>query len=43
MFNLYLVQTVDKYGPNSFLPLAVSYQWLDDIIAEFWKEYCARN
>lgn len=28
MFNLYLVQTVDKYGPNSFLPLAISYQWM---------------
>ena len=25
---LYLVQTVDKYGPNSFLPLAISYQWM---------------
>jgi len=28
MYNLYLVQVVDKYGPNSFLPLAVSYQWM---------------
>lgn len=28
MLNLYLVQTVDKYGPNSFLPLAISYQWM---------------
>ena len=28
MHNLYLVQTVDKYGPNSFLPLAISYQWM---------------
>ena len=28
MLNLYLVQTSDKYGPNSFLPLAISYQWM---------------
>jgi len=28
MHNLYLIQVVDKYGPNSFLPLAISYQWL---------------
>ena len=28
MLNIYLVQTVDKYGPNSFLPLAISYQWM---------------
>lgn len=26
--NLYLVQPADPYGPNKFLPLAVSYQWL---------------
>ena len=38
MHNLYLIQTVDKYGPNSFLPLAISYQWMyaqsDKTIAE---------
>jgi len=28
MINLLLVQVVDKYGPNSFLPLAISYQWM---------------
>ena len=28
MLNLYLVQTSDKYGPNSFLPLAICYQWM---------------
>ena len=28
MLNLYLVQTTDKYGPNAFLPLAISYQWM---------------
>lgn len=26
--NIYLVQVVDSYGPNKFLPLAISYQWL---------------
>lgn len=26
--NLYLVQVVDSYGPNKFLPLAIAYQWL---------------
>lgn len=26
--NLYLVQVVDSYGPNKFLPLAISCQWL---------------
>jgi radical SAM superfamily enzyme YgiQ (UPF0313 family) len=26
--NVYLVQVVDSYGPNKFLPLAISYQWL---------------
>jgi putative methyltransferase len=26
--NLYLVQVADKYGPNSFLPVAISYQWM---------------
>lgn len=25
--NIYLVQVVDSYGPNKFLPLAVGYQW----------------
>lgn len=28
MHQLYLVQTVDPYGPNKFLPLAIAYQWL---------------
>ena len=41
MFNLYLVQTVDKYGPNSFLPLAISYQWMfaqaDAEVKHNWK------
>jgi hypothetical protein len=26
--NIYLIQVVDSYGPNKFLPLAISYQWL---------------
>lgn len=25
--NVYLVQVVDAYGPNKFLPLAIGYQW----------------
>lgn len=28
MKNIYLVQVTDKYGPNSFLPVAISYQWM---------------
>lgn len=28
MKNLYLIQVADKYGPNSFLPVAISYQWM---------------
>ena len=28
MKNIYLVQVVDAYGPNKFLPLAIAYQWL---------------
>lgn len=28
MKNIYLVQVVDSYGPNKFLPLAIGYQWL---------------
>jgi putative methyltransferase len=39
--NLYLVQVVDSYGPNRFLPLAVSYQWLyaqqDLRVARQWQ------
>ena len=27
--NVLLVQVVDSYGPNKFLPLAVAYQWLN--------------
>jgi len=26
--NIVLVQVVDNYGPNKFLPLAIAYQWL---------------
>lgn len=41
MRNLYLVQVVDSYGPNRFLPLAVSYQWLyaqqDPRVAQHWQ------
>jgi len=41
MYNLYLVQTVDKYGPNSFLPLAISYQWMyaqaDPEVKQNWR------
>jgi radical SAM superfamily enzyme YgiQ (UPF0313 family) len=29
--NVYLVQVVDYYGPNRFLPLAISYQWLNAV------------
>lgn len=40
MHNLYLVQVVDAYGPNKFLPLAISYQWLfskqDPVIDQTW-------
>lgn len=28
MKRIYLVQVVDSYGPNKFLPLAIAYQWL---------------
>ncbi len=31
MKNVYLVQVVDNYGPNKFLPLAISYHWLSAI------------
>jgi radical SAM superfamily enzyme YgiQ (UPF0313 family) len=27
--NIYLIQVVDSYGPNKFLPLAIAYQWLN--------------
>ncbi len=41
MHNLYLVQVVDKYGPNLFLPLAISYQWMyaqaDKQVKENWR------
>ena len=41
MRNLYLVQVVDSYGPNRFLPLAVSYQWLnaqqDPRVSQQWQ------
>lgn len=41
MRNLYLVQVVDSYGPNKFLPLAISYQWLNaqqrpDVVSQ-WR------
>lgn len=29
MKNIVLVQVVDAYGPNKFLPLAIGYQWLN--------------
>lgn len=41
MNNLYLIQPVDRYGPNLFLPLAVSYQWMyaqiDPVIQDNWQ------
>lgn len=41
MYNLYLIQPVDKYGPNTFLPLAISYQWMyaqtDPVINTNWQ------
>ena len=41
MYNLILVQPVDKYGPNTFLPLAISYQWMyaqtDPVIQQNWQ------
>jgi putative methyltransferase len=41
MKNIYLVQVVDSYGPNKFLPLAISYQWLaalqNPVVADQWK------
>jgi len=41
MKNLYLVQVVDSYGPNKFLPLAISYQWLyaqqDPKVKDTWQ------
>jgi len=35
MKNVYLIQVVDNYGPNKFLPLAISYHWLDAISDEY--------
>tara|TARA_Y100001972_G_scaffold60301_1_gene73785 strand:+ start:264 stop:2162 length:1899 start_codon:yes stop_codon:yes gene_type:complete len=41
MKNLYLIQTVDKLGPNSALPLAISYQWMyaqvDTEVKKNWR------
>ena len=41
MHNLYLIQTVDKLGPNSALPLAISYQWMyaqaDEQVKKNWR------
>ena len=41
MKNLCLVQVVDSYGPNKFLPLAISYQWLqaqqNQFVADNWQ------
>lgn len=41
MLNLLLVQPVDDYGPNKFLPLAISYQWMyattDPWVNENWQ------
>jgi radical SAM superfamily enzyme YgiQ (UPF0313 family) len=36
--NLYLVQVSDKYGPNSFLPVAISYQWMYASTSKLVKE-----
>jgi radical SAM superfamily enzyme YgiQ (UPF0313 family) len=38
MKHVYLVQVVDNYGPNKFLPLAISYHWLNAIQDKFVKE-----
>jgi putative methyltransferase len=38
MKNLYLVQVADKYGPNSFLPIAISYQWMYASTSKLVKE-----
>lgn len=38
MKNLYLVQVSDKYGPNSFLPVAISYQWMYASTSKLVKE-----
>jgi radical SAM superfamily enzyme YgiQ (UPF0313 family) len=39
--NIYLVQVVDSYGPNKFLPLAISYQWLaaaqNSAVSDRWQ------
>ena len=41
MLNLLLVQPVDSYGPNKFLPLAISYQWVyactDSWVKDNWQ------
>ena len=41
MKNICLVQVVDNYGPNKFLPLAISYQWLtakkNPVVASQWQ------
>lgn len=37
MKNVYLIQVVDSYGPNKFLPLAISYHWLTAIENDFVK------
>jgi putative methyltransferase len=41
MLNLLLVQPVDSYGLNKFLPLAISYQWVfartDQWVKENWR------
>jgi putative methyltransferase len=36
--NILLVQVVDSYGPNKFLPLAVAYQWLNACTDEYVKD-----
>lgn len=38
MKNIYLVQVADKYGPNSFLPIAISYQWMFASTSKMVKE-----
>ena len=40
MKNALLVQVVDSYGPNKFLPLAIAYQWLNALAdPEIEKEW----
>lgn len=40
MINVLLVQVVDSYGPNKFLPLAIAYQWLTAQADPHVRERC---